>query len=36
LAGIKIASEELVIDASAAAFLEQLTKFYKDVRIEGI
>ncbi|MDR0695751.1 MAG: ATP synthase F1 subunit delta [Holosporales bacterium] len=34
LAGIKIASEELVIDASAAAQLEQLSRFYKTIGIE--
>jgi ATP synthase F1 delta subunit len=35
LAGIKISSEELVIDASAKVQLRQLLYFYKDLRLKG-
>ena len=34
LGGIKISSEELQIDASVAAKLRQLSKFYKNLKIE--
>jgi F0F1-type ATP synthase delta subunit len=33
LAGIKISSEELVIDASALAQIKQLSEFYRNLRI---
>lgn len=35
LAGIKIASEEMVVDASAFAQIKQLASFYKNIRVEG-
>ena len=35
LAGIKIASEELVVDASAFAQIKQLSHFYKNLKIES-
>jgi F-type H+-transporting ATPase subunit delta len=36
LAGIKISSEEVAIDASAFAQLKQLSKFYKNLKIESV
>lgn len=35
LAGIKISSEEMVVDASAFSQVKQLSHFYKNLKIEG-
>ena len=35
LAGLKISSEEMVVDASAFAQVKQLSRFYKSLKIEG-
>jgi len=35
LAGLKISSEEMVVDASAFTQIKQLSRFYKSLKIEG-